>query len=269
MLPTASRQLDRFGLDTTFPPGGVVVGSAGDALGGGGFTPAGGRRDARRSPVFDAVPELRRPRAWWTVIERPANLTSLGNANLPAVYVVERFNLPDVLGPNALDAKYAGCNFDLAPADVNGTGNGSIVAYVLAGGGSAHRWGSTRGTNAAMVVMVNSGLPERTWTQAYMPIPGIQDNAPHQLSTDEAEIGLLDAIYFPPGRWDQGAEAPAYRGDTNTRLAVVPLPRYGTIDVALVIPRAQGVLDSTTQHFLCGHCHITLNIAVSVPVIRE
>jgi len=229
-----------------------------------------------RSPLLDAAPRTGREFVYMRRITRETGLnTRLAAANNPAVYGLKRIRVGERTG--GLPIAYTGCDYLLYPPDVQGsgisedageTGTDGVSAFSAGIGTTALPWGDSAAPFAAIIIGVNLPIVPDDWTQFRAPIPGIQNVDPSLLSTNSDRLdGLLEVLFFPQGRFSDGASAPRMEGSTNERIGVHPIALGNTLDVGLVVRRSQIINDPNVSHFLCGFASLTLKYLLTQPNI--
>lgn len=246
----------------------ITGGAANDPLG---LPPPG--TDPRRSPVFDAVPRIRRYSGHFSRINVPNTIgTLLPTAGIPGVYVFRRIRVPEEV--EALEVAYVGASWALWPMNSGDPSTAThsavdgVAVYTLGLAGSGLRVGHTSFPRCWIGIGVSLPLPERTWGQMIVPAPHVEDSSPCHESED-TDNPWLELIPFPKGALADGSESPPFVGDSNTRLGHIVLPNPCTIDIALIVRRSYLTIDATTQHYLTGAARVTVSLDTAVRGLQE
>lgn len=205
--------------------------------------PNGSLRGAER-PLVMQFPELAVLRFGFRSIPLAAPSIAAGAS---AWYGIKSWRIPDDIGQqmflNGVRIELGACNPTPA-ADADYTTVGNVAA-----------WGTINGTGAAIVVGINTGASEGTWTSGPSNIPFVETTA-NGLSG--GPDGMM-VFHFPPGKQEDSPQPAVFRTNTTTPLAI-PLGQGMRLDVALVLRRAY-VNGVTKSDGIIGRCFGELYLA--------
>jgi hypothetical protein len=257
------------------PAGGIVSG------GPPAFSPRGAMppvTNATRSPLFDVGPHVTGIEAYFQrVTIQPLGSPDLitPTANLPVAFCLRSIRVPADLGSEAV---YLGADGYAQPTDYNGVGiagDGDSTATNAWDGTTADlaaKWGDDSGRSACILIGTNLGVPEGTWKQIPIQIPGvvvgnsINPPDPRDTSVGVSRPNVLDVAYFPAGSFLGGTSNPGQRMSFNRRLGVHRLVENSTLDALLVIRRKQyQAAPSGVRKVLCGMAYFQMYIATASP----
>lgn len=201
-------------------------------------------RGMLRSGLLDLFPqEVSRP-AYFAEISVPANIATLvANTTHAAWFVFQRFAIPD----NLPECAYIGADIQLSPADVD--------AAVAPSAGAAGAWGDLAGTTAWIVIDINTGLEFQQWGGRPAFLPGVGSNA-YNLVSPRSNRQYAGKIAIPPGKFTSTNPSKIYLGTRYLPALQRLVKSADTMDVCLVIPRAQAV--AAASKVLCGSVDLNL-----------